>query len=214
MSVESLIKLEDLQKVLPQSWPWNQLQLFINTICEWNLKVNLISRKDIHAIVANHLAPSLAIGSIIPFTPGSRILDVGTGGGFPGLPLAICFPKVHFTLIDSVGKKLKVLQSIIEVLELKNVTLVNMRVEDFKPKFDFVIGRAVTNLTQFWQWTAKNIAYGGNHSVANGILYLKGGEFELELQALPATYKLYVLDTIFKDLYTSDKYLIHIIPRR
>lgn len=160
------------------------LQSFKNTIADLNKVINLISRKDIDHLEERHMLPSLLLAKFCQFANGSTILDVGTGGGFPGIPLAIIFPNCHFTLVDSIGKKINAVQSIATQLGLKNVHCKQLRVEDYHEKFDFVIGRAVTALPQFLLWTAKNIKPGQKSSLPNGLLYLKGGDFQEELKQL------------------------------
>jgi 16S rRNA (guanine527-N7)-methyltransferase len=148
---------------------------------QWNEKINLISRKDIDSLYEKHILHSLAIAKIISFRPETTILDVGTGGGFPGIPLAVLFPNCKFKLIDSIGKKIKVVQSVAEELNLKNVTAVQIRAEDVKQQFDFVISRAVTAFPAFVDLVKKNISAKQHNSLPNGIIYLKGGDFQNEI---------------------------------
>jgi 16S rRNA (guanine527-N7)-methyltransferase len=148
---------------------------------DWNNKINLISRKDIGNFYIHHLLHSLAIAKLVTFIPGSDILDVGTGGGFPGIPLAILFPSVRFSLLDSIEKKIKVVRAVSTELNLKNVNPLRMRVEDHEAKYDFVISRAVTAFPEFVKLTSKNIKTGGKNKLKNGILYLKGGDLSGDL---------------------------------
>jgi 16S rRNA (guanine527-N7)-methyltransferase len=148
---------------------------------DWNSKINLISRKDMDNFYIHHVLHSLAISKLITFAPGTTILDVGTGGGFPGIPLAIMFPSVGFSLLDSIEKKIKVVSDISEKLGLTNVTPLRMRVEEHKLKYDFVVSRAVTAFPEFVKMTSKNIRPGGKNKIRNGIIYLKGGDLSAEL---------------------------------
>lgn len=187
-----------------------KLELFCNLILEWNAKINLISRKDADNIVQNHLLPSLAIVKILKLEGSLKILDVGTGGGFPGLPLAICYPDIPFVLLDSIGKKLSVIQNIAKHLDLHNVTTIQTRIESHKNTYDFVLGRAVTALPRFIPWVRKNIQAGKKANLENGILYLKGGDISEEINALgiPPT-DIYALNTLYDNKYCLDKHLIY-----
>src|SRR5690554_5534183 len=155
----------------------------------WNSKINVISRKDIDELYERHVLHSLAIARFVKFTPGTKILDVGTGGGFPGVPLAILFPEVKFHLVDSVGKKIKVVNDICSSLHLRNVVATQIRAEELTEKYDFVVSRAVTRLPEFVGWIRKNVSDKQQNAVPNGILYLKGGNLNDELK----TYKKRVL---------------------
>lgn len=177
---------------------------------EWNEQINVISRKDIQFLYERHILHSLAIAKVIRFEPQTLILDVGTGGGFPGIPLAIMFPKVKFHLIDSIGKKIKVVSTVIEALELRNVTATHMRVQDIKTKFDFVVSRAVTNLPDFVNITQNVIRPTGFNIINNGILYLKGGEFVDELELLKTQIKIFNLSEYFTEEFFETKKLVHI----
>ncbi len=148
---------------------------------EWNEKINVISRKDIEQLYQRHVLHSLGIAKVINFAPDSKLLDVGTGGGFPGIPLAILFPKCHFTLVDSIGKKIKVVNEVAGALGLQNVKAYHKRAETVDGKFDFVISRAVTRLTPFYEWVKTKIPKESKNALPNGILYLKGGNLDDEL---------------------------------
>jgi 16S rRNA (guanine527-N7)-methyltransferase len=152
---------------------------------EWNTKINVISRKDIDELYLRHVLHSLAIAKIIQFKPKSRILDVGTGGGFPGIPLAILFPEVQFILVDSIAKKIKVVQEVSDALGLKNVKSQHIRAEKVHGEFDFVVSRAVTKMDDFMKWVRKKIAVKHKHIIKNGVLYLKGGDLTEELVNFP-----------------------------
>jgi len=148
---------------------------------EWNERINVISRKDIEALAEHHILHSLAIAKFCSFSGGAAILDAGTGGGFPGIPLAILFPDCRFTLVDAIGKKIKVVQVVIDAIGLKNVTTLHARCETLKQQFDFVISRAVTDLPAFVGWVWPLIRTGNKQAVPNGIIYLKGGDLQAEL---------------------------------
>ena len=150
----------------------------------WNTRVNLISRKDINRLYTNHILHSLSIAKIIQFKSGTEIVDVGTGGGFPGIPLAILFPKAHFTLIDSKIKKAKIVQEISKSINLKNVVVKNDRIERENKKYDFAISRAVVKMPIFINWVKKNIKGKDDNDLANGIFYLKGGDLSDELKGI------------------------------
>lgn len=152
---------------------------------DWNSKINVISRKDINFFYERHLLHSLGIAKVVQFLPNAKILDVGTGGGFPGIPLAILFPQTHFFLIDSIGKKIKVVEEVIAALDLKNISVSKIRAENFNQKVDFVVSRAVTKMDIFVPWVKKNIRSTHKHSIKNGILYLKGGDLTQELLKFP-----------------------------
>ena len=145
---------------------------------EWNPKINVVSRKDISELYTRHVLHSLGIAKFIHFKSDTKVMDVGTGGGFPGIPLAILYPEVKFHLIDSIKKKLKVVSAVVEYLELKNVTVEHQRAEQVKGQFDFIISRAVTSMPVFVQWTHGKIAKKSKNSIHNGIIYLKGGDLE------------------------------------
>jgi 16S rRNA (guanine527-N7)-methyltransferase len=149
----------------------------------WNEKINVISRKDIDQLYLHHVLHSLAIARFISFKPGTKILDAGTGGGFPGIPLAIYFPEVQFTLVDSIAKKIKVVQAVAEETGLTNVKVHWGRVEELNEKFDFVVSRAVTGLPEFSGWVRKLIRPGWSNELPNGIIYLKGGDVDEELRS-------------------------------
>ncbi|NHF60836.1 16S rRNA (guanine(527)-N(7))-methyltransferase RsmG [Flavobacteriaceae bacterium TP-CH-4] len=149
---------------------------------DWNQKINVVSRKDIDELYLRHVLHSLGIAKVQRFKSGTSVLDVGTGGGFPGIPLAILFPETHFTLVDSIGKKIKVVEEVVEGLQLKNVTAVNKRVEELKPRFDFIVSRAVAAMPTFVHWVKGRIKKDSIHERRNGILYLKGGDLSEELK--------------------------------
>ena len=176
---------------------------------EWNSQINVISRKDIEQLYERHVLHSLAIAKVIQFKPQTTILDVGTGGGFPGIPLAIFFPETSFMLIDSIGKKIKVVNEVALALNLRNVTAEHIRVEDVKQKFDFVVSRAVTAFPGFITMVQNNVASKSNNDLANGILYLKGGDFEEEIKPFRKQIQVYELQSFFQEEFFETKRLIH-----
>lgn len=175
----------------------------------WNAQINVISRKDIDEMYTKHVLHSLGIAKVQPFNPGSKILDIGTGGGFPGIPLAILFPETQFLLVDSIGKKIKVVNEVITALELTNVKAESMRAELVKEEFDFIVSRAVTKMEDFAKWTKGKIAKKQQHELKNGILYLKGGDLTEELQNFPNA-TLYDLTTYFEEEFFETKKVVHI----
>ena len=150
----------------------------------WNEKINVISRKDIDNLYVNHVLHSLGIAKVLEFRKSADILDVGTGGGFPGIPLAILFPDTHFHLVDSIGKKITVVKNVADALQLKNVSAEQVRAEEIKDSYDFIVSRAVTRLKEFYGWIHKKTKRTSSHPLQNGILYLKGGELDEELAEL------------------------------
>jgi len=177
---------------------------------DWNGKINLISRKDIDLLYERHILYSLAIAKIISFRPGTRILDVGTGGGFPGIPLAVLFPDTHFVLIDSTGKKIKVVQAVADELELKNVTAIHTRAEEIKDQFDFVISRAVTAFPAFVDLVKKNVSAKAQNSLPNGIIYLKGGDFEDEIKDFKRKVEVTEISGFFTEPFFETKKVVYL----
>ena len=176
---------------------------------EWNAKINVISRKDIAALYERHVLHSLGIAKVQPFNPGARILDVGTGGGFPGIPLAILFPETEFHLVDSIGKKIKVVEEVSAALGLKNVKAAHIRAEKVKGEFDFIVSRAVTTMPDFVKWVRKKVAKKQQHTLRNGILYLKGGDLTEEL-SLYSSASLYELAAFFEEDFFETKKVVHL----
>ena len=176
---------------------------------EWNEKINVISRKDIDALSVHYVLHSLAIAKVISFKGGTKVLDVGTGGGFPGIPLAIMFPEVDFFLVDSIGKKIKVVEGVAGALGLKNVTARQVRVETMKEKFDFIVSRAVTAFPAFVSLTRNRIRESSFNDLANGILYLKGGDFEEEIKDFRNRVSIYNIPDFFEEEFFETKKLIY-----
>ncbi len=176
---------------------------------DWNEKINLISRKDVENLYINHILHSLAIAKIIDFKPGTSVLDVGTGGGFPGIPLAILFPETKFHLVDSIGKKITVVNAIVEALGLVNVKAEQIRAEQLKGKYDFVVSRAVTRMKEFYDWVNNKIRDKSLHPLDNGILYLKGGNLDEEMSELKKRYSLYDLTEYFKEDFFETKKVVY-----
>jgi 16S rRNA (guanine527-N7)-methyltransferase len=176
---------------------------------DWNLKINVVSRKDIDELYLRHVLHSLAIAKVVQFKPGSKVLDVGTGGGFPGIPLAILFPETQFHLVDSIGKKIKVVNEVAEGLGLTNVKTTNGRVEEVKDTYDFIVSRAVAQMETFVRWTRGRISKKQNHNLKNGILYLKGGDLSDELK-LYTSATIYDLTDYFEEDFYETKKIVHL----
>ena len=178
---------------------------------EWNSRLNLVSRKDMEAFVLHHLVHSLALTKWIQFREGTRVLDVGTGGGLPGLPLAICSPQANFFLCDSITKKANAVTSMASELKLRNVQIINKRAEKLESSWEFILGRAVTSLPRFLGWIKDNIRKGGDQEQPNGVLYWKGSLFREELESLGIEpYKVYPIEELIPHEYFAEKYIIHL----
>ena len=175
----------------------------------WNSKVNLISRKDIDNLEINHILHSLSIVKIVSFKDSTSVLDVGTGGGLPGIPLAIFFPKVNFTLIDSIGKKIKVVKSICSELSINNVNAINDRVENHLDHYDFILSRAVTRMDNFYKLVYKNFRYDSSNKIKNGIISLKGGDLDEELKDFKKK-NIYDINEYFNYEFFQTKKIIYI----
>jgi len=203
-----------IQKWFPdlEQETWTKLNEYTSLLRKWNAKINLVSRKDTDRLEIKHLTHCLTITKFLRLMPKARLLDVGTGGGLPGIPLAICYPEARFTLMDSIGKKVMVVEDMVKRLDLQNAEVIRGRVEELpkKKSYDFVIGRAVTALPTFFGWVQNKIAKGAKHSPANGILYLKGGDYTEELNNSglhPA--KIWNLDELLPEAELGEKFLIH-----
>lgn len=176
---------------------------------DWNLKINVVSRKDIDELYLRHVLHSLGIAKIQKFKPGSKILDVGTGGGFPGIPLAILYPESTFHLVDSIGKKIKVVNEVSEGLQLENVTSFNQRVEELDGNYDFIVSRAVAVMPTFVRWVKGKIAKENVHDRKNGILYLKGGDLSEELKDY-RTAEIFELTDYFEEDFFETKKVVYL----
>ncbi len=174
----------------------------------WNAQINVISRKDMDALYINHVLHSLAIAKVIQFEKGTSVLDIGTGGGFPGIPLAILFPETDFLLVDSIGKKIKVVNEVSSALGLTNVRAINERAENINETFDFIVSRAVANMTDFKKWVKGKFNKKHNNSLNNGILYLKGGDLSEELRSIP--HQQYEIADFFEEDFFETKKVIYI----
>jgi len=176
---------------------------------EWNEKINVVSRKDIENIYTNHVLHSLGIAKVMSFNKGAQVMDVGTGGGFPGIPLAILFPDTEFFLVDSIGKKITVVKEVAGALGLKNVKAEQIRAEQVNQKFDFIVSRAVTRMKEFYGWVRNSVKQKSLHKLDNGILYLKGGDLDEELNELKKPYSLYELPDYFKEEFFETKKVVY-----
>lgn len=205
------MNIEVISKYFPQlsESQYNAFAKLQPLYAEWNEKINVISRKDIDNLYTNHILHSLALAKFTQFAPQSKILDVGTGGGFPGIPLAIMFPDCNFHLIDSIGKKISVVQAVADSLGLANVKAEHIRVEQVKDKYDFVVSRAVTRFDAFYRMVRHCISNQQKNQIANGILYLKGGDFDEEIAATKRTATIEQISSYFDEPFFETKKIIH-----
>ena len=203
--------MEFIQKYFPEltEVQINQFQQLEVLYHDWNSKINVISRKDIDQVYVKHVLHSLAIAKIQKFEPGTYVLDVGTGGGFPGIPLAILFPETRFYLIDLIQKKINVVKAVADALELKNVKAEQLRAENVKGDFDFIVSRAVTNMPDFVSWIKDKIKKKQKHQLKNGILYLKGGDLKEELEGFPNA-KEYNISEFFEGEFFETMKVVHL----
>ena len=176
---------------------------------EWNLKINVISRKDMEHVYLHHILHSLAIAKVCRFADGAQVLDVGCGGGFPSVPLAIMFPNVQFTACDSIGKKIRVVEGVCQAIGIKNIRTVNGRVEQLKEKFDYIVSRAVTDMPTFVGWVRGMVRKGENGTLPNGILYLKGGDLTEELAASRRKWERHYISTLFEEEFFETKQVVY-----
>ena len=203
--------MELIEKYYPGISPqqYEQFAALQELYKDWNLKINVVSRKDIDELYLRHVLHSLAISKVQAFKEGASILDVGTGGGFPGIPLAILFPETNFHLVDSIGKKIKVVDEVVAGLKLENVKSSNARVEEIEGNYDFIVSRAVAAMPTFVHWVKGKIAKNSDHELRNGILYLKGGDLEEELSAYK-TAKIYPLRDYYDEEFFETKKLVYL----
>ena len=194
--------LSDIQK--------KQFELLGELYQHWNEQINVISRKDTDNFYERHVLHSLGIAKVMAFADGSKILDIGTGGGFPGIPLAILFPECQFTLVDSIGKKIRVVNEVKNALGLKNVVAIHERAENIKGSFDFIVSRAVTAMPDFIRWTTGKIAKNNNNPLKNGILYLKGGDLTEELSTVKQKMELFNLSEIYAEEFFETKKVVYV----
>ncbi|MDX1912730.1 MAG: 16S rRNA (guanine(527)-N(7))-methyltransferase RsmG [Saprospiraceae bacterium] len=210
--------IEKIKKYFPeisngQATQFEQLEPLYR---DWNEKINVVSRQDIENLTERHILHSLAIAKVLQFKPGSKILDLGTGGGFPGIPLAILFPEVDFVLVDGTGKKIKVVQAVAEALQLENVQAIHARVEELKmiQQFDFVVTRAVASLDKLLIWSQKFFKKKHSHVLPNGILALKGGDLHAEILVLPGKGREYTeifpIRDFFRDEFFEEKAVVYV----
>lgn len=176
---------------------------------EWNLRINVVSRKDIDELYLRHVLHSMGIAKVISFKAGAKVLDVGTGGGFPGIPLAILFPETQFHLVDSIAKKLKVVDEVVQSLDLQNVKTTHDRVENISDQFDFIVSRAVTAMPTFVKWVKGKVSKKQQHPIKNGILYLKGGDLTEELSPYRTT-TIYNLSDFYNETFFDTKKVVHL----
>ena len=176
---------------------------------EWNAKINVVSRKDMEHIYLHHILHSLAIAKVCHFADGAQVLDVGCGGGFPSVPLAIMFPNAQFTACDSIGKKIRVVEGVCEAVGIKNIRTVNGRVEQLKEQFDYIVSRAVTDMPTFVGWVRGMVRKGEKGSLPNGILYLKGGDLTEELQASRCQWERYYISEFFEEEFYDTKQVVY-----
>lgn len=176
----------------------------------WNEQINVISRKDIEELYERHVLHSLSIAKLITFQEGSSILDIGTGGGFPGIPLAILFPETRFHLVDSIGKKIKVVNEVAKALGLENVTAEHQRAEKVKGEYDFIVSRAVTRMQNFLRFTHNKIKQKDSHTLPNGIIALKGGDLKDEMQEINRPHEVFFLNKLFEEEFFDTKQIVHV----
>ncbi len=203
--------MEEVVRYFPNLTPIQreQFAMLQSLYADWNSKINVISRKDIDELYIRHVLHSLAIAKVQPFMPGSAVLDVGTGGGFPGVPLAILFPETQFLLVDSILKKITVVRAVADALGLQNLRAEKARAETVLGKFDFIVSRAVTQMPEFVTWVRGKIKPENRHDLSNGILYLKGGDLSEELKTFPKAVQ-YPISDFFDAEFFETKKVVHL----
>lgn len=203
--------MELILKYFPNLTPlqYTQFEALEALYKEWNAKINIVSRKDIEALYLRHVLHSLGIAKVINFTDKTSILDVGTGGGFPGVPLAIMFPNCKFHLVDSINKKLTVINAVATAIDLKNITTTHSRVEAIDKQYDFIVSRAVTAMPEFVKWVKGKVSKKQNNALKNGILYLKGGDLSEELERYK-TVQTFRLSTYFSEDFFETKKVVYL----
>lgn len=201
-----------IEKYFPELTPVQKEQIdqLMPLYKDWNSKINVISRKDIEGLYERHVLHSLAIAKFIRFNPGTEVVDVGTGGGFPGIPLAILFPEASFTLVDSIGKKIKVVDEVSGALGLKNVSSTNERIEKLNNSWDFIVSRAVSDLPTFYTWVKNKIRRKNYNKINNGIIYLKGGDVKEELKTIKMKKKVIPLSSWYTEEFFETKKLVYL----
>jgi len=206
------VRSEIILKYFPNltSQQQQQFESLFDLYKDWNEKINVISRKDIDNLYTNHILHSLGIAKVMSFKPGASVLDVGTGGGFPGIPLAILFPETNFHLVDSINKKITVVNEVAKGAGLKNVKGEWIRAEQIKGKYDFIVSRAVTRIKEFYGWVNQKVKEESIHDLDNGILYLKGGDLDQELGELKRPYSLYDLSNYFAEEFFETKKVVYV----
>ena len=204
--------MEIISKYFPEltSHQKEQFSSLLPLYRDWNAKINVVSRKDIDHLYERHVLHSLGIARVISFADESRIVDIGTGGGFPGIPLAILFPQVRFHLVDSIGKKIRVVNEVVASLDLKNVSSEQSRGESLQGSYDFIVSRAVTALPEFSRLVRHLVSPKNNNAISNGILYIKGGDFQDELKSVTMRSKVYPLNAFFTEAFFLTKSIIHL----
>ncbi len=210
-----IIIMEKIKKYFPDfsERQYERLEALWPLYREWNEKINVISRKDIEFFNLHHVLHSLSVLKVIDFKSGTKILDLGTGGGFPGIPLAIACPETQFLLVDAIGKKIKVVEDVVRRLGLDNIQAKKARGEDLQGKYDFIVSRAVKPLPEFMSWVRDKISIKNKNELANGVLYLKGGQFEDELSAIPEKHQLFDLSDCFSESYFQSKKIVYIYKK-